>query len=292
VRKKSLCHCGSGKIKELCCEKGLQIRTIVQPIANPKEREEFIKKAKICEQFGMRYRGLLEFYGNDLIAYKRKHDTDQNCNEFLRIISKYLTDYLEDYCPSSWQQCQPSFWEELIVTYYPFCMKITPQEKEVEKFHSQLKKFVRWLDKRAHTSWYSVIEEFINEFYSDLKICEHLLNSLILIDFPHIHHDSWNLDQDLEKINQTYSHYTERVDSFFQVTSIYEDTVILTNLKSQRTYHIKGLPQNIMTPGILMHGSIGKINGAMFWNWCHTEGVYPQRAINYLVQNNNGVVMV
>jgi hypothetical protein len=279
--KKSLCHCGSGRIKEFCCEKGTQIRVTAIPIENPKEHQEFLNKLQISSQFGMRYRGLIEFYGNDLIAYKLKHRWDLSCNEFLRILAEYLTNYLEDHCPPSWQQCQPSFWEELIITYYPYCMKISPQEKEVETFLSQLKKIVRWLDGRAHTSWYEIIEKAILKFHSELKICEHLLNSLMLMDFPNIHQNDWNHKEDLEKSQQKYLNFTKTVSGLFQVTSIIDDTIVLTDLKTERTYQIKGLPHTMITPGILLQGIIGKNVGAMFWNWHHTEGVYPEAAIDY-----------
>jgi hypothetical protein len=259
-----------------------QMRVRVQPFANPKERQEFLMNLAISAEFEMRHRGLLEFYGKDLIAYKQKNTSDKNCNEFLRVMSKFMTDWLEDKCPSSWKKCQPSFWEEFIFTFYPHSMKISPNKKEVETFLSQLRKFVRWLDRRAGTSWYPVIEEYASEAGPELKICEHLLNDILLSDFPRIHHDDWNLEQDYEKIKQKFNKFTDRLDSIFEVTSMIEDSIVLTEFNSNRTYYIKGLPCKLIKPGIIMSGAIGKRSGEIVWNWYQTEGIYPQRGKNYI----------
>jgi hypothetical protein len=259
-----------------------QVKVWVQPFANPKERQEFLMNLAISTEFEMRHRGLLEFYGKDLIAYKRGHASDKNCNEFLRVFSKFMTDCLEDKCPSSWKECQPSFWEEFIFTFYPHHIKISPNEKEVETFLSQLKKFVRWLDQRAGTSWYPVIEEYASEAGPELKFCEHLLNGLFLRDFPRIHHDDWNLEKDYEKIEQKFNQFSDRLDSLFEVTSMIEDTIVLTEFNSNRTYYIKGLPGKLIKPGIIMSGAIGKRSGEKVWDWYETECIYPQRGKNYV----------
>ncbi|RUQ27444.1 hypothetical protein ELQ35_15740 [Peribacillus cavernae] len=255
----------------------------MQPISDPKEYRELHANLKISAEFDMRYRGLLEFFGKDLISYKREHSPNQNRNEFLRIFSKYMTDYLEDHCPPSWKQCTPSFWEEFMFTYYPYCMHVTPHGKEVVKFLFQLKKFVKWLDKRAGTTWFEVIEKYVEESSFDLKMCEHLLNTLYLRDFPRIHHTDWKPKQDSDQIERHFNKYTETLESLFEITRITDDTVILTGLKSHRTYCIKGLPHKAVFPGLLMYGIIGKKDDDIFWNWCHTESVYPQRAKNYII---------
>lgn len=118
----------------------------------------------------MRYRGLFEYYGKDLIAYKRENPTDQNRNEFLRILSSYMTTHLVDNCPTSWKKCKTSFWEEFIFGYYPHMMLITPEENEVDTFLLELKKFIQWLDKRAGTSFHPLIEKYAAESVTDFQL--------------------------------------------------------------------------------------------------------------------------
>ena len=62
---------------------------------------------------------------------------------FLYVLGKYLTEYLEDDCPSSWETCQPSFWDEFIFSFYPFHIHVTPNEKEVERFLSEFSTYRR-----------------------------------------------------------------------------------------------------------------------------------------------------
>jgi hypothetical protein len=65
--------------------------------------------------------------------------------------------------------CQPSFREELIFTFYPHCMKNSPDEKYTENFLSGLLKFVRWLDKRYCTAWYPLVKDYFLSANSELK---------------------------------------------------------------------------------------------------------------------------
>ncbi|MEH7331629.1 hypothetical protein V7161_03265 [Neobacillus drentensis] len=277
----------SGTTKDFFSGNNLQVTAFTHEFANPKERQEFLMNLAISSEFDMRHRGLLQYYGKDFIAYKREKPSDHNRNEFLRVISKFMANCLEDNCPPSWQQCQSAFWEELIFTFFPHSMKITPNEKEVETFLFQLKKFVRWLDRRTGTSWYSVVEKFAREAGSELTICEWLLNALFLNDFPRIHHSDWNRNQDIEKVHQKFNQCSDKLDSIFEVTSRIEDTVVLTEFDTNRTYYIKGLPSKLIETGIIMSGMIGKRRGELVWNWFQTEGIYPQRGKKYLALKTN-----
>lgn len=249
----------------------------VHHFATPEERQNMLRDIAISSEFEMRYRGLLEYYGKDFIAHKKEKPSDEKRNEFLRVISKYMTHYLEDDCPPSWKQCQPTFWEVLIYSFYPDHIKLSPNEEDVETFIFQLKKFVRWLDKRTGTSWYATIEQYTSEAFPELKICERIINRLFLNDFPRIHHDDWNFEEDLDRFDQIFSQCTNQVDSTFNVTKIIGDSVLLTELKTNCTYYIKGLPCDLIVPGIKMSGIIGKKSGDRCWNWYHTHGIYPSR---------------
>ena len=140
----------------------------------------------------MRYRGLLEFYENDLITYKLENPKSKARNQFLELLAKYFTVYLEEDCPTSWEDCQPPFWEEFLFTFYPFHLKVTPDEKEVEQFVLELKKFVRWINRNDKSSDYEYIDKYVKEALIDLKECEHLINRLYLHTFPRIHHADWD----------------------------------------------------------------------------------------------------
>ncbi|OIJ14408.1 hypothetical protein BKP37_08680 [Anaerobacillus alkalilacustris] len=68
MKKLIICDCGSGKYKEFCCPTHTRVWSI--SVNNPNEHEEMKKKMTISSEFHMRYRGLFEFYGDDLISYK------------------------------------------------------------------------------------------------------------------------------------------------------------------------------------------------------------------------------
>jgi hypothetical protein len=259
-----------------------EVRAWVQPFANQQERQEFLMNVAISREFEMRYRGLVEYYGKELIAYKRERPLDKQRNEFLRVLSKFMTDCLEDNCPPSWKECNYSFWEEFIFTFCPLHMKISPEEKEVETFLSQLKEFVQWLDQRVGTTWYSIIETFSTEAAPELKVCEHLLNDIFLNDYPRIYEDDWNPMDDINRLDKDFAECKERRNSLFEVTNIIGDTVVLSEFNFNYTYKIKGLPLRSIKPGLIMSGVIGKKKGDLFWTWFETVGIFPQRGKSYI----------
>ncbi|MFD2045480.1 hypothetical protein ACFSTA_17490 [Ornithinibacillus salinisoli] len=89
----------------------LEVKAWKIEFSHPDEREVYMERLRVGSEFDMRYRGIFEFYGADLVAYKLKHKSSNQVNDFLRVFSKYLTDYLEDDCPPSWEECSHSFCE-------------------------------------------------------------------------------------------------------------------------------------------------------------------------------------
>jgi hypothetical protein len=252
------------------------------PMGTPQERQKLFNDLAISSEFEMRNRGLVFYYGKDLIAYKREKPTDQNRNEFLRILSKFMTDCLEDNCPSSWDQCESSFWEKFIYYFYPQNLKISPTLKEAEHFLFQLKEFVRWLDKRVGTHYYPLIEKYSTEAAPDLKSSEYLLYSLFMRDFPQANSDGWDPELDIERLTQNGTQYTDSLEGVFEVTSKIEDTILLTDISSTQTYYVKGLPSDFINLGMILSGVIGKRKREKQWNWYITVGVNPPQAKNYI----------
>ncbi len=277
----AFCTCGSGLVKENCCQGKPEVRVTLQPFSDPGEKQVFLEKLQISSQFDMRYRGLVDFYGDDLIAYKQERRSIEQVNEFLRIFAKHLTDNLEEDCPTSWKECPPSFLEELIFGHYPHHMKITTKQNDSEIFLLQLKRFFRWLDQRVGTSWYDLVDKYAEEAAPELKRCEQLLNHLFLCEFPRIHHNDWNVTEDIATLEINLNKCSESVHSVFQITEVYEEIITANDIDSGRTYQITGIPCNMVTPGILINGIIGKKREDFYWTWLNTEGVYPSKAIDY-----------
>ncbi|PFO09722.1 hypothetical protein COJ85_00925 [Bacillus sp. AFS076308] len=161
-------------------------------------------------------------------------------------------------------------------------MHISTEEKEVETFLSQLRYFVKWLDKRVGTYWYLIVEEYTFIASSELKACEHLLNGLFLNDFPRIYQTDWDPEQDIDKINHKFKQCTDRLNSIFEVTSIIEDTFLLSEFETNYTYYIRGLPYKLIEIGMIMSGIIAKKSTDLTWNWFQTDGIYPQRGKTYI----------
>lgn len=123
----------SNNTKDICDDKEPQMKVLMKHFENPKERENLLKNMKISAEFDMRQRGHFLFYGKDFIDYKLERPYDKDRNEFLRILSNFMSYVLEDDCPSSWKKCKRPFWEELIFTHLPHVMRITPDQNQVEK---------------------------------------------------------------------------------------------------------------------------------------------------------------
>lgn len=287
MKKTILCECGSDKTKDGCCAP--KVKVWGQPFSNPNEYKEILSKIQISSQFGLRYRGLFDFYGDDLIAYKLENFTSQSRNKYLYVLGRYLTEYLEDDCPSSWKECQPSFWEEFIFSFYPLMMQVTPKEKEVEQFLSELKKFISWIDRRFGTSWYTVIEKYIEESQTNLKECEYLLNRLYLHTFPLIHDEDWDPHMNFINSFPNIDEQDEVKLSIFEVKNFNGTIVVVTAMDTDLSYFIKGLPIDFLTPGTIISGGISRKKRDWIWNWNHPESVFPQRAKKYLKHVKLGV---
>ncbi|MFC4024419.1 hypothetical protein ACFOUV_11495 [Oceanobacillus longus] len=267
-------------------QKQIEVKTWVHTFSHPDEHKEFMEEFKIASQFEMRYRGLLEFYGADLIAYKRNNMASQHVNEFLHILSKFFTDHLENNCPSSWKECQSTFWEEFISTCYPQYMKLSTKHNESEIFLTQLMKFVKWLDKRIGTTCYKAVKEYAENIASELRSCEQLLNELHLHSFPRLHAGDWNPMEDISRIENELQDCDDTINSIFEVESIAGNLVTLCDIDSTKTYQVTDFPAENVRPGILLEGTIGRKNYAFYWLWYHIEGVYPQIAQKYISFEN------
>lgn len=280
MKKFVFCKCGSRKPYDLCCAPNIKLTAV--PVINLNDSSNFLQKLHIGSQFDLPLSGLFEFYGNDLIDYKLEKPKSTSRNEFLNILGKYFTDYLEDTCPSSWDDIDESFWEELLFMYFPFHIKITPEKREVEKFLFELKKFTRWLDKRIGSHWTPLINRFIEQSSSELNYCEHLLNALYLQHYPRFHQDDWDMRQDIENHSRSIKQFHKDIYYMFEVLDVNGPITILKNIDTSDTYSVIGLPEKVILPGILISGGIGKKHGELFWNWLYPEGVYPKRSLKYL----------
>lgn len=259
-----------------------EIKAWAIPMTTPQERKNVFMDLAISSEFGMRNRGLVFYYGKDLIAYKRERPSDQNRNEFLRILAKFMTDCLEDDCPSSWDLCESSFWEKFIYYFYPQNIAISPKMNEVENFLVQLKKFIRWLDKRVGTNYKPIIEKYSTEAAPNLKSCEQLLNILFLKHFPQAYSPNWNPEKDIEELTLNGTQFLNSQEGVFEVTSKIEDTSVLTDLSSHHTYYVKDLPSDYVEIGMILSGVIGKRKGEKHWNWYISVAINPQQAKTYI----------
>lgn len=178
-------------------EKSPETRIKLIPLTGTQSRSEILKKIEISSQFNMRYRGLYEYYGDDLIAYKKENPADYFRNEFLRTFSSYLTDYLEDNMPTSWHKCKKSFIELLLLIHLPNALKISQERNSMQHFISEFKKFSIWLDHREKTTWTKMSASYGQTFH-ELQLCEDLLNRLYLQMYPQFFASDW----DYQKIYQ------------------------------------------------------------------------------------------
>jgi hypothetical protein len=270
-----LCSCGSGRKKADCCKKKLHIGTKMVQFPSPRDQQVFLKNLAISSEFDMRHRGLLEFYGNDLIAYKQEKPLDQARNEFLRIFANYLTTILENQCPPSWKACQPRFWEEFISNCIPHLMKITPEENEVETLLYHLKKFVSWLDKRVCTSFFKVIEVYSEEAIADLKVCERLLNH-----HPNLHLRDCDPQKEFEKALKKQSSKMDTIHGCFEISGLIDNTVTLKDSKTNKVYDIQNLPSKLVIPGFFVTGEIRKESNGK--ESIVIDSVYPPKAKTYM----------
>lgn len=251
------------------------------PLSGTQTRSEILKKIEISSQFNMRYRGLFEYYGDDLIAYKKENPTDYFRNEFLRAFSSYLTDYLEDNMPASWDKCQKSFIELLLYIHLPNSIKISYEHNSIQYFISEFKKFSIWLDQREKTAWTSILTPY-NETIHELQLCEELLNRLYLQMYPQFFEANWDYEKDLTRVSKVFEECQHIEDNFFQIIKIEKNTVLLSNIYTNKQFQISDIPVDNRFLGIILHGSIGRLEGQTTWSLLLVAGLYPKGAKRYL----------
>jgi hypothetical protein len=266
------CSCGSGKKKNDCCKQKWQVGTKMVQFPSPRDQQVFLWNLAISSEFDMRHRGLLEFYGNDLIAYKQEKHKDQARNEFLRILANYLTTILENQCPPSWKDCQPPFWEEFINNCIPHLIKITKEGKEVETNLLQLKKFASWLDMRFSTSFLKVIEVYSEEAKADLTVCETLLNS-----HPNLHLRDCDPQKEFEKSLKNTSRKMATIQGCFEIIEVLDHSVVLKDIETNKVYDIRNLQSSLVIPGFYMTGELTKDSTGII-----IDSVYPPKARTYM----------
>ncbi|WP_175989791.1 hypothetical protein [Bacillus sp. Marseille-Q1617] len=257
-------------------------RIWLQEFNHPGEHTELLDNLKVSQEFNMRHRGLMEYYGKDLIAYKKEQMANKKRNEFLRTFSHYMTDHLEDDCPPSWKECPASFWEELIFAYLPHYTKIIPKKNYTETFLLQLRKFVRWLDKKEGTDFSQLVNGYINEVSPLLKKCEDLLNYFFLQDYPRFHQPDWDYEKDHERWEKEIEEYSETVNSLFQISEVVDEGVILKDIDTHHTYFTTSIPLQKISSELIFSGAIGKRPHELVWDWVVTESIYPERGTKYI----------
>ncbi|WP_173104278.1 hypothetical protein [Bacillus sp. KH172YL63] len=259
-----------------------ETRIWFHPFNHPDEHRDMLEKVKISRAFNLRFRGLVEYYGDDLIAYKREQMANQKRNDFLTSFAHYMTDHLEDDCPASWKECGPSFWEELIFAYLPDTMKVTPHNNYTQQFLIELRKFVRWLDKRNETACSEVVESFLTDAFPLLKKCEILFSQLFLKNYPGVHRADWDYMNDIERLDRTMEQFQETVYGVFEVSEIIEGGIILLDLHSNDSYFTKNISDKTIDQDVMLSGVIGKRKHEFLWELAYVDGVYPRRGLPYI----------
>ncbi|TXC78734.1 hypothetical protein FS935_22395 [Metabacillus litoralis] len=281
MKKLFLCYCGSGVALDECCS-NRDDNFMFKSFNTSDEHKHLLRNLTMSSEFGLPYRGLIQFYANDLVSYKLANPRSKSQNEFLEIISLYFTIFLQNDCPSSWLNCNSEFWEEFIFSFYPLHIKVTSKEKEVKKFAVELKKFTHWLDCRYGSSFYQLINTFLTESVIELKICEKILNKLYLHTFPEIHQEDWDFTKEFFLNSLSLDKCKEKETIIFEVKAINGPIVTITTLTTYKTYYIKNMPYEIIVPGTLLSGKIGKKEGDWFWIWNQPESVFPPRGRDYI----------
>jgi hypothetical protein len=67
----------------------------------------------------------------------------------------------------------------------------------------------------------------------------------------------------------------DKRSALFEVTRIDHHSIVLTVFNSKKSYLVKGMPSELMVPGMLLMGMIGQHHRSQHWSWILTEGVYP-----------------
>lgn len=260
------------------------LKVYMKSFESPKERKELMKNMSVAAEFQLRHRGLFEYYGKDMIAYKLENRKSLKRNDFLHTLGQYMAYLLEDDCPQSWHECAHEFWEDLILLYYPHFMKVSLKQNETKNFLHQVQKFSKWLDKRHGTQIYPLISHIATTVLTDLEYCERLMNILFLRDFPQVHETSWDPNQDLEKLNERIDQSEDYFDSLFVVTAVTDDVVELTEVRTDRIFLVNDIPTDYVKVGIYMGGILVKQPDSIYWNWHLTDGIFPE-ASNFTKQS-------
>lgn len=262
-----------------------EYKVYFQPFLTPHDCHSFLMDLKDSRPIDLRLRGLLEYYGKDMISYLRektkKKCCSAECKDFLRVLGQYFTDYLEDKCPASWWDCNWLFWEEFLFAYYPHQMKLG-EEGRVDAFLNQLHSFVRWLDFNKKTSLLTLVNEYTQEARKQIQVCSRLLDHLFLARFPEAGQPDWDYQMDLDKLELELDACQAKMDSVFQIIGRQADLVEMRDIDTRKKYTMQTVQPDLFVPGLLLSGIMGMKKGETHWTWYMTEGIYPSQARPYI----------
>ncbi|HWJ77906.1 MAG TPA: hypothetical protein VNR61_07505 [Niallia sp.] len=243
-------------------------------------RNEFLKKIEISSAFNMKNQALFEYYGDDLIAYKKLAISDKKRNEFLRIFSSYLTDYLEGNIPSSWIECKTSFLEKLLFLFLPSKIKVTEDKDSISSFLVEFKKFAYWLDKKEQTNWVNHLISYKDQL-AELSLCEELFLDFFLKMYPSYFQTDWNYSSDKKRLNQLLKECNTIDSGLFEIKNIEYNVITLLNLYTNKSYRLSYFPMLDNYAGLILHCTVGQQLNHRNWVLLKTFSVFPPQAKKY-----------
>ncbi|WP_193224508.1 hypothetical protein [Bacillus sp. B1-b2] len=247
------------------------------PLDGTQNRSQILKKIEISSSFNMKYKALFEYYGDDLIEYKKLDLDNKQRNDFLRIFSSYLTDFLEDTMPTSWKKCSTSFLKQLCYLYLPSTVQISQNKNHITLFLEEFRHFATWLDKKENTKWMEFIDKHLTTLQT-LQTCEDLHHTLFLQLYPTYLHSTRNDQKHMEKVKQLLNQCQEVEDGLFQIRAINTQTVSISNIFTNRIYDIHSTEIQEKHLGIILDVSIGIYKNHSTWTILVPLGIYPKEA--------------
>lgn len=176
---------------------------------------------------------------------------------------------------------QKAFIELLLHIHLPNTIKISKERNSIQHFISEFKKFSIWLDQRKGTAWTKLIMPY-NETIHELTLCEELLNKLYLQMYPQFFETNWDYEKDLTRIGKVLEESKDIEDNFFEIIKIEESTVLLANIFTNKQFQISDIPVDDRFLGIILHGSICRLEGHTTWSLLLVAGLYPKGSKRYL----------
>ncbi|WP_229672689.1 SEC-C domain-containing protein [Pullulanibacillus camelliae] len=275
MKRNDPCPCGSGKKYKQCCLSKASLDTDRSSQINEKE-------ILLYKKLGLRPQTLTSFYGKEIVAFFKAHNTLSTEESKALHDTLYLfVEFIENEHLSSWQDFNREIWEKLLTFSY-LDLAYEQTQAQAKTFYKTILNFVQWLKDNEEVmlqceDWVKEIEQCHEEaLLGAVRVLELYRGQ---VETPFL-----NGYEDLRREALFEQVGTKQVsEGVFEVIDKADEWMTCKSLLTKQTFNVylSKLATNDVQIGTIFMGVIKQIQ-LDAWEILTLDRVFPSAAQSYL----------